>query len=154
MDAFAITGVSPDHAWFKVEGAVGGEVDRAHLFPRLHVVSSSDIANLASGGRKLYFTQVDGDDERPLVPLDREQATEFDPAQLPLEDLPRFAFLENATDDDVQLLLALRETRRVPEGIVRREVARLAALGWVAKDAEGGIELTAVGRELLRHRLS
>ena len=153
MDAFAITGVSPDHAWFRVEGAVGGEADRAQLFPRLHVVSSSDIADLASGGRKIYFIQGAGHNDGPLVPLDDDQAAAFDPAQLPLEQLPEFAFLENATDDDVQLLLALRHARRRPDTSTRR-LARLAALGWIAKDSDGGIELTAVGRELLRHRLS
>ena len=53
MDAFAITGVSPQHDWFRVQAAVGGVESPARLFPRVHVVSSADIADLASGGRTI-----------------------------------------------------------------------------------------------------
>ena len=54
MDAFAITGVSPQGEWFRVQAAVGGVESPARLFPRIHVLRSADIADLASGGRKIY----------------------------------------------------------------------------------------------------
>ena len=86
MDAFAITGVSPEHDWFRVQAAVGGVESPARLFPRIHVVTSADIADLASGGRTIYFQQSGS--ENPLVPLASDDAAAFDPLQVPLEEIP------------------------------------------------------------------
>jgi hypothetical protein len=151
MDAFAITGVSPEHDWFRVQAAVGGVEAPARLFPRVHVVSSADIADLASGGRTIYFQQ--GGSERPLVPLASDDATSFDPCQVPLEEIPEFAFTETATDADVEALLCLRNGDE-PDGNTLDLLDRLEGLGWVLQDPDGTVALTTIGRELLRHRLA
>jgi len=144
MDAFAITGVSQDNDWFRVQAAVGGVDAPARLFPRIHVVRGDDIADLASGGRRIYFQQPG--EEGPLVPLAADDATHFDPQHVPIEDIARFAFTESATDEDVEALLALQAGADVAPHL--RD--RLEDLGWVSSSAE----LTPVGRELLRHRLA
>jgi hypothetical protein len=152
MDAFAITGVSPDQQWFRVEGAVGGDDEPAKLYPRVHVMDSDEIADLASAGRRLYFAQPQA--EAPLVPLDPEDAADFDAAQLPVEELPRFAFLEHATDDDIDALLALRMGQEI--GPIARRLNRLESLGWIQRGRGGDddVALTPLGVELLRHWLS
>ena len=143
MDAFAITGVSPDHDWFRVQAAVGGVEAPARLFPRVHVVRGDDIADLASGGRRIYFQQPG---EGALVPLATDDATSFDPQHVPIEDLASFAFTESATDADIEAMLALQSGADIDAD----RCARLEDLGWVSS----GGELTPVGRELLRHRLA
>ena len=148
MDAFAITGVSPDDEWFRVQAAVGGVESPARLFPRIHVVSRSDIADLASGGRTIYFQQPGS--EGPLVPLASADAAAFDPLYVPLEELERFAFTETATEGDIEALLALRNGGGHLEPDA---VDRLTDLGWVTQDA-CEVSLTPVGSELLRHRLA
>ena len=148
MDAFAITGVSPEHQWFRVQAAVGGIESPARLFPRIHVVRPEDIARLASGGRRIYFQQPGT--EGPLVPLAADDAASFDPVQLPIEEIEQFAFTESATDGDVETLLSIQSGDEPYAG----DVDRLEALGWVSIDSLGTASLTAVGRELLRHRLA
>ena len=143
MDAFAITGVSPDHDWFRVQAAVGGVEAPARLFPRVHVVRGDDIADLASGGRRIYFQQPG--ERGALVPLATDDATSFDPQHVPIEDIASFAFTESATDADIEALLAVQSGANVDA----ERCERLEDLGWVS---DGG--LTAVGRELLRHRLA
>jgi len=151
MDAFAITGVSPEHEWFRVQAAVGGVESPARLFPRIHVVRPADIADLASGGRRIYFQQPGS--ERALVPLDTEDAAAFDPRQVPVEEIARFAFTESATGDDVEALLSI-QNGTVLDRDTLDDVDRLENLGWVSVNAGGAVVLTAVGRELLRHRLA
>jgi hypothetical protein len=150
MDAFAITGISPDEQWFRVEGAVGGEDGPARLYPRVHVMDSGEIAELASAGRRLYFAQPQA--EAPLVPLVPDDALDFDAMQLPIEELPRFAFLEHASDEDVDALLAIRMGQEL--GPVARRLSRLESLGWVESDGDADPALTPLGVELLRHWLS
>ena len=150
MDAFAITGVSPEHEWFRVQAAVGGVDSPAKLFPRIHVVRPEDIASLASGGRRIYFQQPGSDG--PLVPLASEDAASFDPVQVPLEEIEEFAFTESATDADVEALLAIRNGEGDRDAL--DAVNRLERLGWVSIQPAGSVALTAVGRELLRHRLA
>ena len=147
MDAFAITGVSPDDEWFRVQAAVGGVESPARLFPRIHVVSRADIADLASGGRTIYFQQPGS--EGPLVPLASDDAAAFDPLYVPLEELERFAFSETATDRDIEALLVVRNGGSLQPDAVDR----LEDLGWVTQDAYE-VRLTPVGSELLRHRLA
>lgn len=151
MDAFAITGVNPEHEWFRVQAAVGGVESPARLFPRIHVVRPEDIAILASGGRRIYFQQPGS--EGPLVPLATEDAAAFDPVQVPIEEIEKFAFTESATDDDLELLLAVRDEATLTREAFDR-LERLESLGWVALGSRGTVALTAVGRELLRHRLA
>ena len=147
MDAFAITGVSPEHQWFRVQAAVGGIESPARLFPRIHVVRSEDIANLASGGRRIYFQQPGT--EGSLVPLAADDAASFDPVQVPIEEIEQFAFTESAADGDVEALLSIQNGDE-PDA----DVDRLEALGWVSVDSQGSLSLTPVGRDLLRHRLA
>ncbi len=149
MDAFAITGVSPDRQWFLVEGAVGGDDAPARLYPRTHVLGTGEIAGMAASGRRIYFSQ--GRPDAPLVPLAPDDAAAFDPALLPLDELPQFAFLEHANDQDVDALLALRMGEDLRDAGLR--LRRLEALGWIGRTDDGGIELTPVGLELLRHWL-
>lgn len=149
MDAFAITGVSPDQQWFRVEGAVGGVDAPARLYPRTQVVDTDEIAGLAAGGRTIYVSR--GTPDAPLVPLAPEDAARFDPALLPVGELPQFAFLEHANDQDIDALLALRMGEDVADAGLR--LRRLEALGWITGAADGRIELTPVGLELLRHWL-
>lgn len=151
MDAFAITGVSPEHEWFRVQGAVGGVESPAKLFPRIHILRSADIADLASGGRTIYYQQAGS--ERPLVPLASEDAAAFDPLQVPLEEIPQFAFTESATEHDVEALLSIANGN-VLDGSALDLVERLEDLGWVSVDAGGAMKLTPIGHELLRHRLA
>jgi hypothetical protein len=151
MDAFAITGVSPEHEWFRVQAAVGGVASPARLFPRIHIVRSGDIADLATGGRRIYFQQAGP--EHPLVPLASEDATSFDPHQVPLEEIPQFAFTESATDYDVEALLLIANGD-VLNGNVLDLMDRLEGLGWVSVDAGGAVKLTPIGYELLRHRVA
>ncbi|HVF65065.1 MAG TPA: hypothetical protein VNE58_13830 [Casimicrobiaceae bacterium] len=151
MDAFAITGVSPNHEWFRVQAAVGGIESRARLFPRVHVLRSADIADLASGGRRIYFQQTEAG--ASLVPLAREDAAAFDAAHLPIEDVSRFAFLESATEEDIRYLLDIRHGR-VPIGVGTDALERLESLEWIERDGESDYRLTAIGQDLLRHRLS
>lgn len=149
MDAFAITGVNAGNDWFRVQAAVGGVDGPARLFPRVHVVTSADIADLAAGGRRIYFQQPG---EHPsLVPLARQDAETFDAAHLPVEDIAQFAFVESATDADIELLLAIRTGRPI---VTSHASGRVEALGWAALSELGGRELTPVGRELLRRRLA
>ena len=147
MDAFAITGVSPDDEWFRVQAAVGGVESPARLFPRIHVVSRAEIADLASGGRTIYFQQPGSDGA--LVPLASEDAAAFDPLYVPLEEIERFAFTETATERDIEALLALRNGASLQADVLDR----LEDLGWVTQDASK-VGLTPVGSELLRHRLA
>ena len=146
--ACAITGVSPEHQWFRVQAAVGGIESPARLFPRIHVVRPEDIASLASGGRRIYFQQPGT--EGPLVPLAADDAASFDPVQVPVEEIEQFAFTESATESDVEALLSIQNGDEPDAG----DVDRLEALGWASVDSQGSLLLTAVGRELLRHRLA
>ena len=132
---------------FRVQAAVGGVESPARLFPRIHVVSRADIADLASGGRTIYFQQPGSDGS--LVPLSPDDAAAFDPLYVPLEEIERFAFTETATDRDIEALLALRNGGSLPPDAVDR----LEDLGWVTQEARE-VVLTPVGRELLRHRLA
>ena len=150
MDAFAITGVSPQGEWFRVQAAVGGVESPARLFPRVHVLRSTDIADLASGGRKIYFQQPG---ETPLVPLAPDAAESFDPLLLPVEEIPEFAFAETATADDVEALISIRNADD-PDDQALDVLERLERLGWAAQDESGMVSLTPVGEELLRHRLT
>ena len=150
MDAFAITGVSPEHEWFRVQAAVGGVESPARLFPRIHVVRPEDIADLASGGRRIYFQQPGSDG--PLVPLAAEDAASFDPVLVPVEEIEQFAFTESATGEDIEALLAVQGGDVLDCAIECAD--RLEDLGWVSVDAGGAFALTPVGRELLRHRLA
>ena len=150
MDAFAITGVSPEGEWFRVQAAVGGEDSPARLFPRVHVLRSTGIADLASGGRKIYFQQA-GD--TPLVPLAPDEAESFDPLYVPVEEIPEFAFDETATDEDVEALISIRNADE-PDARGLDVFERLEELGWAAQDDSGTVSLTPVGEELLRHRLA
>lgn len=151
MDAFAITGVSPHQQWFRVQAAVGGIESPAKLFPRIHVVRPQDIANLASGGRRIYFQQpgVEGS----LVPLAAEDAASFDPVQVPIEEIEEFAFTESATAADIEALLAVQGGHVLDQDAID-SFDRLEALGWVSMNAGGGVALTPVGRELLHYRLA
>ena len=151
MDAFAITGVNPEHDWFRVQAAVGGVDSPARLFPRIHVVRPEDIANMASGGRRIYFQQPGS--EGPLVPLAADDAASFDPVHVPIEEIEQFAFSESATDADIEALLAIQNGDLL-ERDAFDDVDRLASLGWVSINAGGGVALTSVGRELLRHRVA
>ena len=151
MDAFAITGVSPEHEWFRVQAAVGGIESPARLFPRIHVVRSANIADLASGGRRIYFQQ-DGSED-PLVPLAFDDAATFEAVHVPIEDMRPFAFLETATDDDIQALLHVKNGDD-PNANTLDRLERLEALGWVLQDASGTLDLTPIGQELLRYRLA
>lgn len=151
MDAFAITGVSPEHEWFRVHAAVGGVESPARLFPRIHIVRPSAIADLASGGRRIYYQQAGP--ENPLVPLASDAAASFDPLQVPVEEIPEFAFTESATECDVEVLLAIANGG-VLDGNVLELVDRLAGLGWASVDAGGAVRVTPIGYELLRHRLA
>jgi hypothetical protein len=151
MDAFAITGVSPEHEWFRVQAAVGGVDSPARLFPRIHVVRPADIADLATGGRRIYFQQAGS--ENPLVPLASDDAASFDALQLPIEEIPQFAFTESATDYDVEVLLSIANGD-VLDGNVLDLIERLEDLDWVRMDAGGAVKLTPIGSELLRHRLA
>ena len=151
MDAFAITGVNPEQQWFRVQAAVGGVESPARLFPRVHVVRPEDIADLASGGRRIYFQQPGS--EGSLVPLAAEDAASFDPVLVPVEEIEQFAFTESATDADIELLLAVRDEAPLTRGAFDR-LERLESLGWVTLGACGTVGLTPVGRELLRHRLA
>jgi len=151
MDAFAITGVNPGQQWFRVQAAVGGVESPARLFPRVHVVRQEDIADLASGGRRIYFQQPGS--EGSLVPLAAEDAASFDPVQVPIEEIEQFAFTESATAADVETLLAIQSGDVVDRQTVD-DVERLEALGWAVVGSGGRVGLTPVGRELLRHRLA
>jgi len=151
MDAFAITGVSPENQWFRVQAAVGGVESPARLFPRIHVVRSEDIASLASGGRRIYFQQPGS--EGPLVPLASDDAAAFDPVQVPIEEIEQFAFTESATEADIEALLAIQNGDLLDRDTFD-DVDRLEGLGWVTIQASGSVALTAVGRELLRYRLA
>ena len=151
MDAFAITGVTPAHEWFRVQAAVGGVESPARLFPRIHIVRPADIADLALGGRRIYYQQAGS--ERPLVPIASEDAATFDPLQVPLEEIPRFAFTESATENDIEALLSIANGS-VLDGSALDLVQRLEALGWVSMDAAGAVKVTPIGHELLRHRLA
>jgi hypothetical protein len=151
MDAFAITGVSPAHEWFRVQAAVGGVDAPAKLFPRIHILRPADIADLASGGRTIYYQQAGS--ERPLVPLASEDAAAFDPCQVPIEEIPHFAFTESATGPDVEALLSIANGH-VLDGSALDLVERLEDLGWVSVDTGGGLKVTPIGHELLRHRLA
>ena len=102
MDAFAVTGVSRGLKWFRLEGVVGGVDTPARRYPRMHIMQAGEIAALAVAGRRVYFAQVEPD--APLVPLSPAQAARFDARHVPAEELPRFAFLEQATDDDPRLV--------------------------------------------------
>ena len=150
MDAFAITGVNPEQQWFRVQAAVGGVESPARLFPRVHVVRPEDIADLASGGRRIYFQQPGS--EGSLVPLAAEDAASFDPVLVPVEEIEQFAFTESATDADIEALLAIQNHEIDRDAM--DDVDRLEALGWVTSPSGGAVALTAVGRELLRHRLA
>jgi hypothetical protein len=150
MDAFAITGVSRGGQWFLVDGVVGGDDAPAHRYPRVHVMSAAGIADMARSGRALYFAQPSA--ESPLVRLHPERARRFDPRQVPVEDLPRFAFLEQAGDDDVDALMAVRMGQD-PRGLGLR-LKRLEALDWVERGEDGSLQLTSIGAELLRHWLA
>ena len=151
MDAFAITGVSPEHEWFRVQAAVGGVESPARLFPRIHILRGADIADLASGGRTIYYQQAGS--KRPLVPLASDDAAAFDPLQVPLEEIPQFAFTESATDYDIEALLTIAKGS-VLDGPALDLVERLEDLGWVSVDTGGGLKVTPIGHELLRHRLA
>jgi hypothetical protein len=151
MDAFAITGVSPEHEWFRVQAAVGGVDSPARLFPRIHIVRSADIADLANGGRRIYFQQAGS--KNPLVPLAADDAAAFDPQQVPIEEIPQFAFTESATEYDVEALLSIANDD-VLDGNALDLMERLEDLGWVSVDAGGAVKLTPIGSELLRHRLA
>ena len=151
MDAFAITGVSPENQWFRVQAAVGGVESPARLFPRIHVVRPQDIASLASGGRRIYFQQPGSDGS--LVPLAADDAAAFDPVQVPIEEIEQFAFTESATAADVEALLAIRNGDLLDREAVD-DVERLEALGWASIQSGGAVTLTPVGRELLHYRLA
>lgn len=143
MDAFAITAVSTDQLWFRVEGVIGGDVTPARVYPRLHVMSAEELDALRASGRKLYFGQPDPG--APLVPLAPKPA--FDPCSVPVEDLPRFAFLDHASDEDVDALLAVRMGQDLrPFGL---RLKRLEALDWIVHTGRG-VEVSPVGLELLR----
>lgn len=150
MDAIAITGVSRGRRWFRVEGVVGGEDRAARLFgDALDVLDADGVALLAAGGRRVYFAQPG--EQAPLVPLPPAQAESFDPLQLPIEELPRFAFAEQASDEDIDTLLAVRMGED-PDHFGLR-LRRLEALEWVDCDHPGHVELTALGLALLRQWL-
>lgn len=142
MDAFAITGVSRGRQWFRVEAVVGGDDTPARIFPGVHVLSAEEVADRAAGGRRLYFRIAP---DAPLAPL---PAGGFHPAQVPGEDLPRFAFLEQASDDDVDVLLAVRMRQDLAQFGLR--LKRLEALDWIARGADGAVGVTDLGLELLR----
>ena len=151
MDAFAITGVTPEHQWFRVQAAVGGVESPARLFPRIHVVRPEDIAGMASGGRRIYFQQPGS--EGPLVPLASDDAEAFDPVQVPVEEIEQFAFTESATAGDIEALLAIQNGDLL-EHDAFDGIERLETLGWASIESGGAVSLTPVGRELLRHRLA
>lgn len=142
MDAFAITAVSRGTQWYRVEGVVGGDDAPARRFPRAEVLPSSAIADLLAGGRRVYCAQPSAG--APLVPLGPGA---FDPVRAPLEDLPRFAFVEQASDEDAEALDAVRMRQDLSGyGLTLK---RLEALDWVAADRHG-VSVTPLGTEVLR----
>lgn len=143
MDAFAITGVSRGRHWYRVDGVVGGNDAPARIFPGSRVMSAEEIADLRSGGRRLYF-RIDA--TAPLAAL--PAGARFDPTQVPGEDLPRFAFLEHAGDEDIDALLAVRRREDLAHFGLR--LKRLEALEWIARSADGTPTVTDLGVELLQ----
>ena len=114
-------------------------------------VRSAGIADLASGGRRIYFQQ--GGSEEQLVPLSSDEAASFEPFHVPIEEIPPFAFMETATDDDIQALLDVKNGDD-PNANTLDRLGRLEELGWVSQDPGGTLDLTPIGHELLRHRLA
>jgi hypothetical protein len=163
MDAFAITGVAAnpqggEPEWFRVEGAVGGNGAPPKLFPRIQVVRRETIADLIAGGRIVYVMSGDADDmpDRARVHVDDQGTPHVEAVTLggvtgALDDLPRFAFDAEASDEDVRLLRAIGRGEAFADGCDDR-VERCLALGWLVERAAGRVALSDVGRDLVRSR--
>ena len=161
MDAFAITGVAADPQggepeWFRVEGAVGGNDAPPKLFPRIQVVRSETIADLIAGGRIVYVMSGDAGNlpGRARVHVDAQGVPHVEAVTLggrngALDDLPRFAFAAEASDDDLRILRAIGRG----EAVVDDEAfERCLALGWLVEHGAGRITLSDIGRDLVRSR--
>jgi hypothetical protein len=161
MDAFAITGIAAgpqDNGpeWFRVQGAVGGNDEPPKLFPRIQVVKRDTIADLIAGGRIVYVMRPDSEDvpDRVRVRVDADGTPRLESVSVggpteALDDLPRFPFAAQATDADIEHLRAIA---RGDPAAGDEFVERYLSYGWVREGADGALEMTDIGRDLVRSR--
>jgi hypothetical protein len=159
MDAFAITGIAAgpqgDPEWFRVEGAVGGFDSPPKLFPRVQVLKRESVADLIAGGRIVYVLRPDEREmpDRARVRLGADGTPRIEAVTLgglseALDELPRFAFAAHASDDDIDTLRAIGRG----ESRGANDADRYLAHGWIAERADGTLQLTDIGRDLIRSR--
>lgn len=161
MDAFAITGIAAgprdnEPEWFRVQGAVGGNDAPPKLFPRIQVVKRETIADLIAGGRIVYVMRADrgGAPDRVRIRLDadgtpRLEAVSIGGPGVALDRLPRFPFAAEASDADIEQLRAIARGEPDADDDL---VERYLAFGWVREGGGGALEVTDIGRDLVRSR--